>query len=66
MLNGNIMVLNNVQKAEASYIHMLRFIFPFAYKAIYVIFDLFATATHTSSLSHTNKKLPWITCVLKY
>jgi len=66
MLNGNITFWNNVQKAEAAYIHMLTFVFSFAYKALYVIFDLFATAPHTSSLSHINKKLPWITCVLKY
>jgi len=31
---------------------MLTFIFSFSYKALNVIFYFFATATHTSSLSH--------------
>lgn len=61
ILNGNAMVLSNVQKTQASYIHMLTYIFSFACKALYVILICLLLLI-MPTLSLTNKKLPFIMC----
>lgn len=65
ILNGNVMVLINVQKTEASYIYMLTYNFSFSCEALNVILICLLHLI-MPTLLHTNKKLPLLcTKVLK-